>query len=101
MSLAVALLSTGVVTANSLTSLTAMVKVWLAVEPSADLAWTVTFREAPSASRSMAAATVTTPVLAAMAQRRTAVSVREQVTALFGVLLCLARAVRPTTVFFF
>jgi len=63
--LAVALLSTGVVTSNSSTSLIAIVKVWSAVEPSTEVARTVTSSEA-SLSRSIfePSSTVITPLVA-------------------------------------
>ncbi|MNS51026.1 hypothetical protein D3C72_836900 [compost metagenome] len=67
--LAAALVSVGVVTSNSSTSLMAMVKVCAWLEPSALVAVTSIFTLAPRASRSMAAATVTTPVAGSMANR--------------------------------
>jgi hypothetical protein len=67
--LLVALVSVTEPTSNSSTSLMAMEKVWSVNEPSAEVARTVMEREAPSASRSMAAATVTTPVVLSMANR--------------------------------
>ena len=61
---------------NSSTSLMLMVKTWSVKEPSAEVARTVILRLAPSASRSIAPATVTTPVLAWMANRPPSLSVR-------------------------
>ena len=60
--------------ADSLTSCTTMVKLWLATLPSVDLACTVTvWLSAVSASSALA--TVTTPELASMANRPPALSV--------------------------
>ena len=56
-------------TLNSSTSLIAMEKTWSVCEPSLDVARTVMEREAPSASRSMAPATVTMPVALSIAKR--------------------------------
>ena len=67
--LLVALVSLTEPTSNSSTSLIAMEKTWSVCEPSLEVALTVMEREAPSASRSIAAATVTTPVLLSMAKR--------------------------------
>ena len=63
-------------TSNSSTSLMVMVKTWSVNEPSAEVARTVMLRLAPSASRSIAPATVTTPVLASMANRPPSLSLR-------------------------
>ena len=63
--LTLALLSVGVVTSNSSTSLTLTVKDCWAVEPSAEVALTYSVRVAP-ASRSMLPATVTMPVTASI-----------------------------------
>ena len=51
-------------------------KTWSVNEPSAEVARTVMLRLAPSASRSIAPATVTTPVLASMAKRPPSLSSR-------------------------
>ena len=67
--LAAALLSVTAPVSNSSTSLIAIEKTWSVKEPSAEVARTVMLRLAPSASRSMAPATVTTPVLASIANR--------------------------------
>jgi hypothetical protein len=69
------LVSAGVLTSNSSTSLTAIVNTLSAVEPSALVARTVMFRLA-SSSRSIAPATVTTPVVASMANLPPALSNR-------------------------
>ena len=74
--LAAALVSVGVLTANSSTSVTVMVKVWVLNEPSATVAWTVmVWLAAVSESSSVPSATVTTPVVASMAKRPPALSV--------------------------
>ena len=67
--LAVASVSLTARTSNSSTSLTSMVKIWSVNDPSLLVARTVMFELGPSASRSIAPATVTTPVLASIANR--------------------------------
>ena len=64
-----ALASTGVETSKSSTSLMAIAKVCAAVEPSAEVAVTSMLTLAPAVSRSIAAAVVTTPVLASIWNR--------------------------------
>ena len=66
--LVVASVSTGAVVSNSSRSLILIVKTVSAVEPSLEVARIVIFREAPSVSRLIAAAVVTTPVLASIAK---------------------------------
>ena len=72
--LLVALVSVTDPTLNSSTSLTAMEKTWSVCDPSLEVARTVMEREAPSASRSMAPATATTPVVLSIAKRPTSLS---------------------------
>ena len=61
--------STGAVTSNSSTSPMAMLKLWLELEPSALVARTVMSVVAPTTSRSIVDATVTTPLTASIAYR--------------------------------
>ena len=68
--------SVGAVTSNSSRSLMAMVKVCVAVEPSLEVACTVIERVAPTISRLIAAAAVTTPVFVSMANRPSGLLVR-------------------------
>ena len=64
-------------TSNSSTSLMLITKPWSVNDPSAEVARTVILRAGPSASRSIAPATVTTPVLESMANRPPSLSCSE------------------------
>ena len=68
--------SVGTVTSNSSTSLIVMLNDWLATDPSLLAAWTVIERVAPCVSRSIAAAVVTTPVLASIVNSPSGLLVR-------------------------
>ena len=75
--LVAALVSVGVVTSNSSTSVTAIVKVWVLVEVSELVAVTVMEWEAAVSKLSkVPSSTVTTPVLGSIAKRPPELSVR-------------------------
>ena len=83
-------------TANSLTSVTSMVKLWLEVEPSVEVAVTsMVWDVAVSASK--APATVTMPVLASMAKKPPGFDDRLYVT-VSVTSASVAKAVMPTAV---
>ena len=96
--LAAALESVGLVTSNSSTSVILIVKTWSVYEASAEVARTVMFRVAPSASRSIAPATETTPVLLLIENRPPSLSNRAKVIVFVVESESEAEAVIPTVV---
>ena len=69
-------LSVGTVTANSFASSTAIVKAFTALDPSWEVAVTSIPSDTPTTSRLIAPATVTTPVVALIANLPPALSLR-------------------------